>query len=95
MRDNMLINPSGLEGHAMEIDKNIEHLIDDLKVCNNYIHTCIVQILTFFLGTICVERNILQLGQARQHFSLHPSYPGPEKARKQVSQSQLSRVDTF
>ena len=33
MQDNMLINPSGLEGHAMEIDKNIEHLIDDLKVC--------------------------------------------------------------
>ena len=31
MRDNMLINPSGLDGHAMEIDKNIEHLIDDLK----------------------------------------------------------------
>ena len=40
----MLINPSGLEGHAMEIDKNIEHLIDDLKVCN-YMHNIVIQIL--------------------------------------------------
>jgi hypothetical protein len=32
MRDNMLVNPSGLEGHAMPIDINIEHLIGELKV---------------------------------------------------------------
>ena len=30
----MLINPSGLEGHAMPMDLNIEHLIGDLKVCD-------------------------------------------------------------
>jgi len=29
----MLVNPSGLEGHAMAIDMNIEHLIHELKVC--------------------------------------------------------------
>ena len=29
----MLVNPSGLEGHAMPMDLNIEHLIGDLKVC--------------------------------------------------------------
>jgi len=28
----MLVNPSGLDGHAMPIDLNIEHLIGDLKV---------------------------------------------------------------
>jgi hypothetical protein len=32
MRDIMLVNPSGLQGHAMEIDMNIEHLIGYLKV---------------------------------------------------------------
>lgn len=32
IRDNMLVNPSGLEGHAMPMDLNIEHLIGDLKV---------------------------------------------------------------
>jgi uncharacterized protein DUF6589 len=31
MRDNMLVNVSGLEGHSMPIDLNIEHLIG-LKV---------------------------------------------------------------
>jgi len=28
----MLVNPSGLDGHAMPMDLNIEHLIGDLKV---------------------------------------------------------------
>ncbi|KAI9442062.1 hypothetical protein BJY52DRAFT_1128663, partial [Lactarius psammicola] len=32
MRDNMLVNVSGLAGHAMPIDLNIEHLIGELKV---------------------------------------------------------------
>ncbi|KAF8055762.1 hypothetical protein FPV67DRAFT_1394952, partial [Lyophyllum atratum] len=32
MRDNMLVNPTGLPGHAMGIDLNIEHLIGYLKV---------------------------------------------------------------
>ncbi|KAF8837838.1 hypothetical protein BDN67DRAFT_1026024 [Paxillus ammoniavirescens] len=31
MRDNMLVNPTGLEGHFMPIDLNIEHLIIFLK----------------------------------------------------------------
>jgi hypothetical protein len=33
MRSCMLINPSGLPGHWMGIDMNIEHLIGYLKVC--------------------------------------------------------------
>lgn len=33
MSDNMLVNVSGLIGHAMPIDLNIEHLIGELKVC--------------------------------------------------------------
>ena len=32
MHDNMLVNMSGLTGHAMLIDLNIEHLIGKLKV---------------------------------------------------------------
>lgn len=35
MRDNILVNPSGLDGHAMGIDLNIEHLIVYLKVINS------------------------------------------------------------
>jgi hypothetical protein len=33
MRDNMIINVSGLSGHFMAVDLNIEHLIGYLKVC--------------------------------------------------------------
>ncbi len=36
MWDNSLINISGLEGHFMVIDMNIEHLINDIKVCVPY-----------------------------------------------------------
>jgi hypothetical protein len=36
MRDNMLVNMSGLEGRAMPVDLNIEHLIGELKVCIFY-----------------------------------------------------------
>lgn len=32
MRDNMLVNVSGLPGHFMPVDLNIEHLIGYLKV---------------------------------------------------------------
>ena len=32
MRDNMLVNISGLQGHSMVIDINMEHLIGQLKV---------------------------------------------------------------
>lgn len=31
MRDNALVNLTGLEGHCMPIDLNIEHLIKFLK----------------------------------------------------------------
>lgn len=34
MRDNMLVNISGLPGHWMGIDMNIEHIIGYLKVCD-------------------------------------------------------------
>lgn len=34
MRDNMIINISGLPGHAMPVDLNIEHVIGYLKVCD-------------------------------------------------------------
>ncbi|KAH9058017.1 hypothetical protein EDB83DRAFT_2506745 [Lactarius deliciosus] len=39
MRDNMLVNPSGLPGHAMGIDMNIEHLIRYLKVVFPFMST--------------------------------------------------------
>ena len=36
----MLVNVSGLPGHAMAIDLNIEHLIGDLKVEYPIYYTC-------------------------------------------------------
>lgn len=32
MRDNQLVNLSGLPGHSMGVDLNIEHIIGELKV---------------------------------------------------------------
>ena len=37
----MLVNPSGLPGHAMGIDLNIEHLIRYLKVCVFILVSCV------------------------------------------------------
>lgn len=36
MRDNMIVNVSGLPGHFMAVDLNIEHLIGYLKVWKQY-----------------------------------------------------------
>jgi hypothetical protein len=36
MRDNMLVNVSGLSGHFMAVDLNIEHLIGYLKVRKHF-----------------------------------------------------------
>jgi hypothetical protein len=35
MRDNMIVNLSGLQGHAMGADLNIEHQIGTVKVCKD------------------------------------------------------------
>ena len=40
MRDNMIINVSGLEGHSMGVDLNIEHFIKFLKVCR--VELCLI-----------------------------------------------------
>ena len=46
MRDNMLVNISGLEGHSMAIDINMEHLIGQLKVNFRFILAICTNILT-------------------------------------------------
>jgi hypothetical protein len=33
MRDNLLVNLTGIEGHSMAIDINMEHAIEQVKVC--------------------------------------------------------------
>jgi hypothetical protein len=91
MRDNMLVNPSGLLGHAMGIDMNIEHLIRYLKVF--YFHICYVQGLmnrnkqTLFaakgiysnwdrLSNIAAGVNYLQLVKKQVMNSLKSGYRG-------------------
>lgn len=69
IRDNMLVNPSGLPGHAMGIDMNIEHLIRYLKVwsipLSSYTDAHTSQVL------ICCEGHILELGPPWQHSCRH------------------------
>ncbi|KAH9174560.1 hypothetical protein EDB89DRAFT_2067508 [Lactarius sanguifluus] len=73
MRDNMLVNPSGLPGHAMGIDMNIEHLIRYLKtlfaakgIYSNWDR----------LGNIAAGINYLQLVKKRVTNSLRSGYRG-------------------
>ncbi|KAH8980088.1 hypothetical protein EDB83DRAFT_2242445 [Lactarius deliciosus] len=73
MRDNMLVNPSGLPGHAMGIDMNIEHLIQYLKtlfaakgIYSNWDR----------LGNIAAGINYLQLVKKQVTNSLRSGYRG-------------------
>ncbi|KAH9051615.1 hypothetical protein EDB83DRAFT_2226099, partial [Lactarius deliciosus] len=73
MCDNMLVNPSGLPGHAMGIDMNIEHLIQYLKtlfaakgIYSNWDR----------LGNIAAAINYLQLVKKRVTNSLRSGYRG-------------------
>ena len=91
MRDNMLVNPSGIPGHAMGIDMSIEHLIRSLKVPNisiirHYITHQPVQQGLFAakgiysnwdrLGNITAGVNYLQLIERRVTGSLGSGYQG-------------------
>ncbi|KAH8990029.1 hypothetical protein EDB86DRAFT_3245022 [Lactarius hatsudake] len=73
MRDNMLVNPSGLPRHAMGIDMNIEHLIQYLKtlfvakgIYSNWDR----------LGNIAAGINYLQLVKKRVTNLLRSGYCG-------------------
>ncbi|PPQ81298.1 hypothetical protein CVT24_009900 [Panaeolus cyanescens] len=73
MRDNMLVNPSGLDGHAMAIDLNIEHLIGYLKglfvakgIYSNWDR----------LGNISAAINYIQLVKKQVTRSVRASYRG-------------------
>jgi hypothetical protein len=86
----MLVNPSGLPGHAMGIDMNIEHLIQYLKVCSilNLVPTLrLILYETLFvakgiylnwdrLGNIAAGINYLQLVKKRVMASLKSGYQG-------------------
>lgn len=56
----MLVNPSGLKGHAMGIDMNIEHLIRYLKVSNQSLDK--YRANTTFEGPVFSKRTIRKLG---------------------------------
>jgi len=63
----MLVNPSGLDGHAMPIDLNIEHLIGDLKVSTKV--SSLTRELTS-IGTVCGERDLCKLGSSWEYFGM-------------------------
>jgi hypothetical protein len=67
MRDCMLVNPSGLLGHWIAIDMNIEHLIQYLKVCYISTKPCLTNSYAAPLVSVCCERPLLFLGSAGRH----------------------------
>ena len=62
MRDNMLVNISGLEGHSMAIDINMEHLIGQLKVVFLLSCTNILTLLQELLSAKGLESTWDRLG---------------------------------
>ena len=91
MRDNMLVNVSGIPGHAMGIDLNIEHLIGYLKVFHSYSKFASRYADTGFnLGAICSKGNLFQLGPPWQHFSWYTLSADDQKAGNQIAQSGTS-----
>jgi len=62
MRDNMLINTSGLDNQWMGVDMNIEHLINFLKVTISTTHDqCIYP---FIVRRYSPQRGSMRLGTA-------------------------------
>jgi hypothetical protein len=59
MHDNMLVNVSGLPGHAMGMDLNIEHIIQYLKVQFGHSFKLYCHLLT---ENACLYRHCLPQG---------------------------------
>jgi hypothetical protein len=69
MRDNALVNFSGLEGHSMPIDLNIEHLIKFLKVLFNLgLSLLLVLVLITMKAIFCSEGDLFYVGSSWRHF---------------------------
>ena len=79
MRDNMLVNFTGLEGHFMPIDLNIEHLIWFQKV-RTTINTMVIYLIRH-LALLHSKGCLCELGSTRRHLS----NTRPSSARSQAS----------
>lgn len=92
MRDIMLVNPSGLDGHSMAIDMNIEHLIGFLKVSFAlYSSSTIYSTSSQLKETIFFEGSVWYMGPTSEHlgFSQLPSThqeTGGKKSRIWISE---------
>lgn len=62
MRDYLLVNPSGIPGHFMAIDMNIEHLIGYLKVSATSPCDWLVANNTEYSVALRFEGHLLKLG---------------------------------
>jgi hypothetical protein len=68
MCDNMLVNVSGLSGHAMPIDLNIEHLIGELKVYSS--GSCAINLVdSLVLDPLTSQGPSVNLGSAQKYLS--------------------------
>ena|ERR1700690_2606014 len=70
MRDNMIVNLSGLDGHAMAIDLNIEHNIGYLKVRLSVLAMLFHDYNRVEIEVIRREGYILHMGPSRQHIRI-------------------------
>ena len=79
----MLVNPSGLPGHTMRIDLNIEHLIQYLKVNCFFIFAAYMSWQDSV--TLCCQRNLFELGPTWEHCSWYQLYTaGKEEVTKSL-----------
>jgi len=92
MRDIMLVNPSGLQGHAMGIDMNIEHLIGYLKVCIFSISRLLLTALS--QGFICCKGNLCRLGSSWEYLSGSQLPSAHQEARDEELGDQLPGFNT-
>jgi hypothetical protein len=67
MRDNMLVNLTGLVGHCMPIDLNIEHLIGFLKASVSGVSDLPYLSLAFTVPFYC-QGSLFYMGTTWQHF---------------------------
>ena len=95
MRDIMLVNPTGIPGHAMGIDLNIEHLIRYLKVSCSIIFVFVNYVNNGnTVGLVCGQRHLWKLGPAWKHIGSYQLLTINKKTGIRIAQKQLPRINS-
>jgi hypothetical protein len=95
MRDNLLINMSGHDGHSIGVDKNAETNINFQKVCINFFHPRSAHILHKYLGILSFERAACDLGSTCGSWANRSSSSTIENPVYTDSWSTLARYNSY